>query len=229
MAVATPEFDVSIILFSGMGADATIFSEQKQDFPDLIVPEWIVPRDEEDLSSYCARWSEQSSPGIPCILGGASFGGIVALEMSRHLDALGCLLIGSVRGPQQLPRRIRMLRGLAGSLRFVPMTLLQRLAAASGAVAQNVDARHLAGVAHQFAASNGTLIRWSARQLLHWRSTYPELEVRHIHGDRDRIFPISCVQPDDIVRGGGHVISMTHPQQVNQFIRKHVNDILEYR
>ena len=217
--------DIPLILFSGMGADASIFLPQTLAFPNLTVPDWLTPNEGDDLTSYCARFAASLDPDRPCIVGGASFGGIVALEMTRHINALACILIGSVRGPHQLPKRIRLLRPFSPALDITPLTLLQKSAASSAVAAQNAGAKHLAGVARQFSEADADVLRWSARQILSWDSSYNDVDVRHIHGDRDNVFPISCVEPDEVVAGGGHVISMTHGPQVNEFLRKHISQI----
>lgn len=217
--------DVPLILFSGMGADASIFQQQKLAFPKLTVPTWPAPYDGDDLTSYCARFADTLDPHRPCIVGGASFGGIVALEMTRHLDALACLLIGSVGGPSQLPKRVRLLRPFSPALNMTPITMLQKSAASAVVAASKVDAKHLASISRQFSEADANVLRWSARQILSWNSSYDDIDVRHIHGDRDHVFPISCVDPDEVVFGGGHVISMTHGEQVNEFLRKHITQI----
>ncbi len=217
--------DVPLILFSGMGADASVFVSQALAFPNLIVPEWPTPFDGDDLTSYCARLADSLNPNQRCIVGGASFGGVVALEMTRHLDVYGCILIGSVRGPHQLPKRIRLLRPFLPALAITPITMLQKSAASSVIAARNAGAKHLAGVARQFSDADADVLRWSAREILSWDSNYDDVEIRHIHGARDHVFPISCVEPDEVVSEGGHVISMTHGPQVNEFLHKHISQI----
>ena len=214
--------DVPLILCSGMGADSAVFWRQKLAFPNLIVPPWPAPCDDDDLASYCARLADSVNPSGPCIVGGASFRGVVALEMTRHLNALGCILIGSVRGPHQLPKRIRMLRSLSPVLDIAPLSLLQQSAACAVVAARKASAEQFADVARQFSDADTEVLRWSARQILCWDSNYDNVDVSHIHGDRDHVFPISCVEPDEVVSGGGHVISITHAPQVNEFLRKQI-------
>ena len=217
--------EIPMIFFSGMGADASVFFSQSLAFPNLTVPDWDSPLPQDDLQSYCARMALKLDPKRPCIVGGASFGGIVALEMTRHLEALACILIGSVRGPQQLPKRIRILRRLSWAIKFAPIKFLQRAARTSAVAARSAGAKNLASIAMQFSDADAAVLRWSASQILSWKSTYEGFEIRHIHGDRDRVFPIAHVEPDEIVIGGGHVISMTHGTQVNSFLRKHISQI----
>jgi pimeloyl-ACP methyl ester carboxylesterase len=44
--------------------------------------------------------------------------------------------------------------------------------------------------------------------------------VRHIHGDRDHLLPHRLTQPDVLVPGAGHLMVMTHPEAVNDFLRE---------
>ena len=78
----------------------------------------------------------------------------------------------------------------------------------------------MGGLARQFGEADRAVLRWSMRQMLTWSEppvvTCP---VFRIHGDGDRVLPLRG-QPDVIVHGGGHVISLTHPEQVNGFINQ---------
>src|SRR5687768_11148554 len=104
---------VPLILLSGMGADERLFEPQREAFPNLQVPVWIDPLPGESLRAYAVRMAHKVDPGCPCIVGGASFGGMVALEMAPLLQARACLLIGSVRSSEELSWRWRALRPVA--------------------------------------------------------------------------------------------------------------------
>ncbi|HEY4261780.1 MAG TPA: hypothetical protein VGM98_16535 [Schlesneria sp.] len=82
-----------LFLLSGMAADERLFADQLSQFPDLRILPWLDAAPGESLRSYAERMSRQIDSGQPCIIGGASFGGIVALEMTQHLPAVACILI----------------------------------------------------------------------------------------------------------------------------------------
>src|SRR3954453_4565175 len=104
-----------------MGADERVFGPQREAFPTLRVPRWIDPGRCESLASYAGRIAREIDPGVPFYVGGASFGGMVAVEAARHLPhLLGCFLVGSVRSPRELPSRLRCLRPAAPLARLVP-------------------------------------------------------------------------------------------------------------
>lgn len=209
-----------LLLFSGLAADQSVFVHQFAAIPGLVVPSWQKPRSDEDLAAYCRRWADELRPLQPRFLGGASFGGIVALEVAQHLKPEAVFLIGSVRSPEEIPRRIRRLRAFRSLLPAVPLTALQWSSRQTSRLPRPKMLRHLLGIARLFGAADPEVLRWSARQILEWRQT-PALEcpVYAIHGDADPVFPIRGCHPDAIIRGGGHVISLSHPEQVTAFLR----------
>jgi len=54
-----------------------------------------------------------------------------------------------------------------------------------------------------------------------WQPTQlADTPVFHIHGRRDRMIRAAMVTPDLMLPDGGHLINMSHAEQVNDFIRK---------
>ena len=43
----------------------------------------------------------------------------------------------------------------------------------------------------------------------------------------DFVLPSRLTQPDRIVHGGGHVISLTHPNDVNDYIRRVLDQVTD--
>lgn len=211
-----PSSSERLVMLPGLAADATVLSPQKLAFPSLTIPDWLRPSPDESLHGYCKRFAERLRPFSPTIIGGASAGGIFALELARHLRPAAVILIGSVREPAELPRRIRYLRPLRHGTALIPIRSVQW----SAGPATRSKRPHLAGVARQLHQADPIVLKWSFNQVLQWRSS-PELScpVYKIHGEKDHVFPLACTQPDAVVEGGGHLISLTHGREVNQFMR----------
>ena len=74
------------MLIPGLGADARLFRPQREFFPRLETPPWIEWRRAEPLPAYAARLAATIDAAEPYHLGGASLGGMLALEMARVLD-----------------------------------------------------------------------------------------------------------------------------------------------
>ncbi len=117
-----------LILLPGLGADERLLEPQRRAFPQLIVPPWIPPRTKESLADYAARMAESVTHCTPhalreekplaereerphaereeykprLVLGGVSFGGMLAYEMARHLKPDAVVLIASCRNRRGL-------------------------------------------------------------------------------------------------------------------------------
>ena len=154
-----------LVLLSGLAADARIFTPQKVAFPQLHCPAWLPPHHQESIDDYAKRLAAKFDAG-PCIIGGASFGGIVALHMAKHVDAQAVILIGSIKSPSQLPMYARCARPLRFLIPFIPIRLLQLFARP---IATRVVKRHAPfayGLACQFRDSNPAVFKWSLRRHL---------------------------------------------------------------
>lgn len=210
--------DLPIILLSGMAADHRLFASQLATFPTLRVQPWIAPQPGESLCGYAARLAPVVDPGRPCLVGGASFGGLVALELAPHLSALGCILIGSIRTPLALPRWWRVVQPLAA---FGP-DVLGKLAAITARVGAGLLPRATVRRLRRLAQPEAVFVRWAICAVLRWRPSSASRSVRvfHIHGAADRVLPVELVRPDRVVPGGAHALSLFNPAAVNEFINQ---------
>lgn len=216
-----PTSEMPLVLLPGIGTDARLFTLQRMEFPQLVVPEWIPPRRGESLAEYAARLAETIDLRQPCLVGGVSFGGMVALELTRHLPAMGCALMASVKSSRELPFT---LRGL-GPLAYLLPQRADWLVAWFGSVLKVTVGRFLPPrgrmLCEHLSRVRSHLVPWAWRAALGWRprGDWP-CPVFHLHGDRDPIFPVRRTSPTRIVPGGGHLLPVTHPFVVNEFLRE---------
>jgi len=220
-----------LFLLSGMGADERLFAAQAAAIPQLRVPPWLMPRPDETLAGYAARFADGLRPAGPCFIGGASFGGCVALEMARHLDVLGCFLIGSVRSPAEFPRAFQALRKVSRATKAVPYELASLLSKAALLSSRGTLTQPAAVLLEQLSATDAAFLRWACRTVLEWNppAAPPAVPIFQIHGAEDPVLPVKYTHPDMIVPGAGHALSLTHPQAVTDFLVRHMADLLAQR
>jgi len=210
---------IPLILLPGLAASREVFEPQRRQFPNLIVPEWPMPARGETLSQYAERFAASLVPIGTCVLGGLSFGGMLAQEMARFLNPQGLILIATVRGPDELPLYAKAGRSLRWLIPWLPVGLLQQMmwVMECPGVRSLFPFRRI--LARQFREADRELFRWSLNQIVRWPAppvvTCP---TWNIHGDRDLVLPASRTRPERLVSGGGHVLALTHPQAVNDFI-----------
>lgn len=207
---------VPIILLLGMAADEQLFHSQLAKFPNLRVQPWIEPLRGESLNAYAARMASLVNPGCACIVGGASFGGVVALEMAQHLPAVACILISSIRSPSELPRKWRFL----GILLKLGPEFLRRVAWLSVHLGRCCLSAAAIRRLNRLVRPESAFHRWAICALLTWKRSDPfhDVPIFQIHGSADPVLPVSLTRPDVIVPGGEHALPMFSPSVVNDFI-----------
>lgn len=197
-----------LVLLPGLSGDPRVFEPQRVAFANLVVPRWISPEPYESLCEFARRMASHLDPG-PCVIGGVSFGGIVALEMTRFLDARACILVATVRSRSGLPLALRVASPVVSRASDRTLHRAMNVASASGiqCVKEKGDDRD----ASRFRA-------WALRALARWRPAEPSCILRQIHGERDRTFRARASGADVILPGAGHLLTRTHAAAVNAFI-----------
>lgn len=226
----TPARRPRIIFFSGLAADHHLLEPQRALDAEIVVPAWIEPQPNESLASYGRRISGTfDGDEGSFLLGGVSFGALVAEEVARHRRPAGLILLAACRSGQQLPLIHRALGPVAPS---VPHWIVSALQAAAPIVRRQFgivteDQRRifdamLKGVAPDF-------VRWSVRATIDWPGVDSEsrgIPVLHIHGNRDRIIPLRpSMRVDYVIDGAGHVVNLTHADEVNHVIRRWISNL----
>ena len=216
----TGHLPFQLILLPGLGTDRRLFEPQRSAFPDLLVPPWIVPEKKEKLPDYAARLAKTIAPGRrPLILGGSSFGGMVAWEMARYLEPRAVVLIGSCRSPKSLHAVARSLRPVVPFTPSRVFDLAKPISRLGLRMFSPFTPRQIELCVAMFKEMDRGFMKWACRAILGWvPSDPPAVPVLQIHGERDRIMPARLVDSDEVIPGGGHLINLTHPRQVNDFM-----------
>ena len=209
-----------LVLVPGLATDARVFHPQSAAFPHLEVPVWREPRRDESLRDYAARLAAGIRPDGPIVLGGLSIGGMIALEMARHLPVRRVVLIASCRHPRAVNRPLRAAERITRpwpTAWYRPLLPLAPLVVGRGGSIRREDRRLLGRMAQEVPLD---IIRWGARALLQWPGVERlSVPVSHIHGGRDWVIPARGVSPDVVVPCGSHVLTLSHPREVNEFLR----------
>jgi pimeloyl-ACP methyl ester carboxylesterase len=219
-------YSIPLILLSGAGADERMFEKLKPYLPEMVVPKWLPVRRGESLRNYAHRLADEIGRGRECFIGGASLGGFLAIEMLPYLNARACFLIGAVRSPAEMPFLIRLLRPAHALCRIIPFQLFLWLAGFLAATFGPILPRRL----REFLRLGGSLdedfFRWSLEAVLLWGVDGPpppsSTPVFQIQGQKDRVLPAKLTHPNEIIPRGGHVIALSHPKQVADFILRHM-------
>lgn len=214
----------ALVLLPGLGADPRLFDPQRGAFPALFSPDWLVPRDHESLSSYAARMAAVIRARVPTgaemVLGGVSFGGMLAAEMSAILRPRTLVLIGSALSPREIAPGMRVAASLG---RFVPHAM-----GARSKKLGRVFIRQLGPMGRKDREFLETMIdavpfsflKWAGRAIFDWKGARPGCPVVRVHGDKDRIIPLPAAGVDMVLKSAGHVPSVSHAEEVNAVLHR---------
>ena len=215
-----------LILLPGLGADHRIWRPQRRAFPSLLTPDFIPVEKRESLQDYAGRFAadlaRRHDLSQPFFLGGVSFGGMVAVEMTRVLKPRAVLLVAACRSRRQVSRPFRVaelvVQGLPNPLGRaladgpVPwlFSKLERL--------DENDQQLLTDIA---AAADIEQVKRQAHAIARWDGERPtDVPVRSIHGRLDRVIPLKSIQADEVIEDGRHLIHLTHAGRVNAFVAR---------
>lgn len=224
--------DFQLVLYPGLGADARLFEPQRAVFPQLVVPSWIPPRKNESLPDYAARlaagrdWNRDT----PLILGGVSFGGMIACEMARHVQPDAVVLIASCRSAASLRGVFHSCSSLVPWLPVGTWSVAKCLAPVVVRAIRRYDPPQRRCLVAMFREMDSAFMHWTLSAILHWQAhPLTDMRVFQIHGGRDRLIPARRVEADALLADGGHLINLTHADAVNAFIARTAENMLRHR
>lgn len=207
-----------IYIFSGLGVDKRVFDNI--DFGDLDIEfiDWIDPLVKESLGNYAIRISQKITAKNPTIIG-LSFGGMIAVEISKILQTKKIVLIASAKTKDELPK----IYHIAGKLklnRFIPNSFLKK---------QNLFTNWFFGLQSKsekellkkiLKDTDPNFLSWAINEILNWKNEEQPNNCIHIHGSKDRIIPIQNVKADFVIENGGHFMTVNKSNEIERIIRQ---------
>ncbi len=214
-----------LLLLPGIGANHLLFSKTLKAFPEAQVPEWQIPLPRESLAAYAKRWAPSFSNG-PYALVGMSFGGMVALELSKWVNTQSVVLLSSCWKTRAIMTRFRVLEQMS---RWVPDAVVRHgvrtLGAPVTAKRQAVPPAERDLLVQMSRELNLPFARWACFAASTWQFDLTTEENRPypvlaLHGRKDRVIPLVEEPWVDVVEDGRHLLPLTHPDRVNEIIRR---------
>ena len=232
----------TLVFLPGIGANHRLFKHQTAAFPNSYAADWIDPLPTETLEQYSVRLAEvvrtelAKRPLMPVVVCGVSLGGMIAPYVAQHLNAVGCVLLGSIRGPKEFPRwcyldwwfmrhcfllrevRIFLLQLGARLLLLVPGLRRRFVEFEVGQQMTEIPTRRFAGLSRM-------MFDWAYRLREEPEEVVFSGQTLQVHGTRDPLLSMRRTTPDIRILGGGHTLTLTHPNEVNDIIEHFVAEV----
>jgi pimeloyl-ACP methyl ester carboxylesterase len=205
-----------IYCISGLGADERVFDKLRIHGVTLQHVKWLMPGKNETIENYSSRMSLQIEDEKPVLMG-ISFGGIMAIEIAKQKQTQKIILISSVKTKKELPPWMRFCGKLNLNL-FMPSRSPKWFApiAENYLGAANVEEKLLAKNFRE--TISPVYLHWAVDKITKWQNAIQPTTIFHIHGTRDKTFPIKNIQPTHVIKNGGHFMVMNKADEISAII-----------
>jgi pimeloyl-ACP methyl ester carboxylesterase len=206
----------TIYCISGIGSDERIF--QRLNIPGIVLQhiKWIPPEKSDTISSYATKLLPQIKEPNPLLLG-VSFGGMVAVEMSKLIATQNIILVSSSKTLFEIPFYYRWY-GRMGLYRLISPRLLKlqhRLSNVVFSLKGNEEKELLQTIMKD---TDPAFLKWAVKAICTWKNkTVPERFV-HIHGSADKMLPARYVQPTQWIEKAGHFMIHNRAAEISRLI-----------
>lgn len=206
-----------IYIFSGLGVDKRVFDNI--DFSDLNIAfvDWIDPLKKESFESYAYRISKDFEKDA--ILIGLSFGGMLAVEVSKIIPFKKVILIASAKNKNELPKWF-LLAGKLNLNSLVPSSLLKTTNFVTHWLFGTVIPAEKLILKNIIKDTDPSLLKWAINKIVNWENLSVPQNCIHIHGINDRILPAKYLKVDYKIKNGGHFMTVNKAKEIEVIIKK---------
>ncbi len=196
----------SIYLMPGMAASPKIFEFIK--FPAeyrVVYLKWIKPNVNETLKSYAKRMSFFINDDKPVLIG-VSFGGILVQEISKHIKLKKLIIVSSVKSNVELSLSMKFAKK-TGVHHLLPLNWIDDLEKILLFVFGPSIKAKVEAYKKYLSERDPDYLKWSINQILNWKQTNYDKNIVHIHGEKDKVFPVKYLEKSKnfiIIKGGTH-------------------------
>jgi pimeloyl-ACP methyl ester carboxylesterase len=209
---------MTVYFISGLGADERAF--QKLSLPTewaIKHLKWIDVAPNDTLESYVLKFSKLIDNSKEFVLVGLSFGGIITTELSKILLPKTTILISSISTKYELPVLYRLVSVLRLN-ELVPASLLNKVFPFTHwyfSTKTKEEKILLEQIIHD---TPPLFLKWAINEILHWKNEERPTNIFHIHGTKDKIFPISNLKVDFKIENGGHFMVYSKADEVSKVL-----------
>lgn len=219
----------TLVLFTGLAADERLLDPQRELPCTVITHPWLEPEENETLPHYARRVAESREWPAGCVLGGVSFGGMLAAEMSLLLRPRGVVLIASCLSSKAVPALYRFVNTLC---RVVPDPALRMGTIVSRPVVnffRSIGEKDSDVMMDMMKTTPVPRLRRTTDMVLGWEGL-AELPCPRvwIHGENDLVIPLKKLsphKPEVVVPGAGHLVNWTHRKETNEAILRFLEGV----
>ncbi len=211
---------MDLYLIPGLGADRRLFDKLDLGAHTPHFLDWPTMPEGSALPDFARALAVHIDATTPHALVGVSMGGMVAQELAALTRPAQVVIISSWKGPQEMPLPIRMMRGKHPERMLTPALFKHTLPLVRWQMGVEtpedvalLDALVQAHPLEQLKIQINACLAWEGPAM-------PVKNITHIHGDKDRLMPITSITNAEVVPGGTHFMVYSMAAEVGAVLRR---------
>ena len=209
---------MKIYAISGLGADQRVFQYLELNF-EIVPVDWITPDKNEPIEYYSKRLSSVINTKEDFAILGVSFGGLIAVEISKMLNPVTTILISSAETKSELPKKFRMFGN--GLLNILPQRFFDMPRKPAQFLFGTKETKLLNEILDD---TDLHFAKWAVNQLVNWKNTTRLKSVLKISGEKDKIIPPSNTENEHLIKGGEHFMIVDRANEISEIINPHLTN-----
>ena len=211
---------MKIYAIPGLGADQRVFKFLDLEH-DLVAMEWIPPKKKESLKEYALRLAQVIDTTEPFVILGVSFGGMLAVEISKAFAPEATILLSTAETHKELRWVYRMV-GKTNLLYLMPKATFN--------ISINI-AWFLFGTKNPVLKAilddaDPAFAKWAAIAISKWKNNEVITKSLRISGERDKILPPK--NPNILlIPDAQHFMIVDRAGEISDLINRHLAGVLK--
>jgi len=209
-----------VYLLAGLGFDKRIFSNLNILNANINYLEWLEPEPNECMENYICRMTDQiDNTKKPIVLIGHSFGGIIIQNISKLIEINKVIIISSIKSKDEMPGTLKFFKILPLYKLFTKELILKSFPLWARAFGYNSEkGRNL--FVQMISNCSDNYFKWAMDKIVHFEGIKLSTKIFHIHGSRDKTFPIGRIKNPIPIEDGSHFMVFSKGEEISEVINK---------
>lgn len=210
---------IHVYCMPGMAAKPTIFEHLQllpRDRFKMHWLSWIPPQKKEPIQHYAMRLCAFIKHKNPVLIG-VSLGGVIVQEMQKFMAVKRLILISTVKTKYEMPPLMKWARKTR-FYKILPTGLVKHLVKLKRLPFGKTFKKRIRLYEHYMGVDSKTYLNWAIEQMLFWDRETALPNLIHIHGDKDKIFPIRHIKFCYTVKGATHLLVVDRFRWLNDHL-----------
>jgi pimeloyl-ACP methyl ester carboxylesterase len=208
----------------GIASDERLFRYQMVHVPNAVYLPFPSHAVNDTMETYVCKFIPSIDLSKPFNIVGNSMGGIMAMELLRHLQPEKTVLISSVKNRKEMPFILKQFHSTRLH-KVLPGSGFTGFVRAGSFFKKEITAfpglRQM--VVSMAAGNRPDFLYWCVNAIVNWKGAPQEnRNVVHIHGTKDSMFPYKHIRNAIPVEGGTHAMLLSRHREVTSLLLQYL-------